>query len=244
MNSPDNSDNTRSWRAIYTPKLPFAFESQLASTITILITPTTGASYKYFFKFDSAFIRQAGLGCKWLGNLASHREGYHFPSSVRMSCRCDDNFTTNYAPSHSSPLDNVALDEVEDFTPVRAELSCPHSSYLTLRQIELYPLFNKLSFNDFITECFWIYASIYSDETTGQGSCWWMSDSRWEKKAFRSQCSPRPHRLSTCQHSAETSSDCIQTLTQSHKDHTALMIVYVQHTAEVIINNRMLVETA
>ncbi len=162
-----------------------------------------------------------------------------------MSCRCDDNFTTNYAPSHSSPFDNVALDEVEDFTHVRAELSCTHSSYLTFRQIELRLLFNKLSFNDFITECLWIYASIYSG-----CNCWTglsLMDEQLkvgEKKEFWSQCSPRAHKLSTCQHSAETSSDCIQTSTQSHKDHTALMIVYIQHTADVIINNQMLAETA
>lgn len=116
MNSPDNFDNTRRSRAIYTPKCSFASESQLVSTITILITPTTGASYKYFLKLDSTFILWASQRSKWLSNLASHCEGYHFPSSVRMSCRCDDNFTTNYTPSHSSALDNVDLDEVQNFT--------------------------------------------------------------------------------------------------------------------------------
>lgn len=48
----------------------------------------------------------------------------------------------------------------------------------------------------------------------------------------------------TSRHSAETSNDCIQTLAHSHKDHTDLMMVYMQHTAYGIIHNRMPAETA
>lgn len=65
-----------------------------------------------------------------------------------------------------------------------------------------------------------------------------------KKEGFWCQCSPCAHRLSTWQHSAKTSSDCLQTLMLSQKGHTSLMTAYIQHTADGIINNRMVVETA
>lgn len=71
-----------------------------------------------------------------------------------MSRRCDDNFTSNYTPSHSSPFDKAATDEVEDFTPVRAELCCSHPSFFAFRQIELCLLFHNLSFNNCFSEGF------------------------------------------------------------------------------------------
>lgn len=135
MNSPDNSDNTGRRRAIYIPKPWFAFKSQLARTITILITATTGTFYKCFPKFDSAFILWASQRSKWLNNLVSHCEGYHFLSSVRKTCRCKDNFTTNYTPSHSSALDEV------DVSLLQSGLN--------------FDALVVVTFNSFSTKCYW-----------------------------------------------------------------------------------------
>lgn len=153
-----------------------------------------------------------------------------------MSCRCDDNFTTNYAPSRSSPSHTV---DVEDFTAVGAEVCYPHPSYW----IKLCLVFNKLSFKNVIADFFWLSASIYSEWNC---SCWWMSNSRWKKKKWNSGASTvlMLTGCQTSQHSAATSNDCIQTLAHSRKDHTDLMMVYMQHTAYGIIHNRMPAETA
>lgn len=131
------------------------------------------------------FIQRAGWANGW---VTLHPIMKVITLRVRMSCRCDDNFTTNYAPSRSSPSHTV---DVEDFTAVRAEVCYPHPSYW----IKLCLVFNKLSFKNVIADFFWLSASIYSEWNC---SCWWMSNSRWKKKKmeFWSQHSPHAHRLS------------------------------------------------
>lgn len=107
---PDNSDNSRHCRACYTPKLNLHLK-----------TSWWAQSQVWQWIYSQSWL------CQWLSNFSFHHEDYHFPSCVRMSCRCDDAFTTSCSPS--SPSHNVAQDEVDDFTAFRAELCYPHCSY-------------------------------------------------------------------------------------------------------------------
>lgn len=152
MNSPDNSDNTRCWRAIY-----------IHQNCICILRPV-GVHNNHFHNNHNRGLLQIIIPLVWhcdavlrLSNLPSHHEGYRFSNYVRMSCRCDDNFTTNYASSHSSPFHNVVLDEAEDFTAATVELCHPHPSYW----IQLCPVFNKLSFKNVITDFISTSSSIY-----------------------------------------------------------------------------------